>query len=272
MSAGRTVKTRQNGRVQLVILFAGTTLINAANACVHPDAAMEIGRIRDVGDRHELVLEDGRILLPAGLAVVQPKGPGPRWATAARDTLRSSLPGMTVLAAAESLQMDRWGRLVGHFSVSSPEGPSDPAEQLLALGLARYAPDGVKQHCRIKYLGAERRARAASLGLWSDPYYAILAVEQSDALKARSGDFVLVEGQVRRLGQTSARFYLDFGPVRGVDFALTISRQNSKAFDRMGMPVRSLVGRRLRVRGVLDTRFGPQIDVSLPDAIERIER
>lgn len=262
----------RNGRVGLAILFAGTTLVTAAHACVEPDAAVKIGTISNVGDRHEIVLEDGRILLPAGLALVQPKGPGPRWATAAHDSLRSSLSGMTVFAAPDNFRQDRWGRLVGHFSVSSPEGPGDPAERLLASGLARYSPEGVSQPCRIKYLGAERRARAASLGLWSDPYYAILTAEQSEALKARSGEFVLVEGQVRRLGQTSARFYLDFGPVRGVDFALTISRQNSKAFDRMGMPVRSLVGRRLRVRGVLDTRFGPQIDVSLPDAIERIER
>ena len=53
-----------------------------------------------------------------------------------------------------------------------------------------------------------------------------------------------------------------------MDFAVTILQRDVKIFDRAGFGFHALIGQRIRVRGLLDLRFGPQIEVSEPDAIE----
>jgi hypothetical protein len=121
-------------------------------------------------------------------------------------------------------------------------------------------------------LNAEGKARQAKLGLWADPYYAVLAAENSVALSARSGEFVLVEGRILRLGQTSARFYLDFGAARGVDLSVTISKQFAKAFTGAGLRIEALPGQRVRVRGLVENRPGPSIDIVSPLALDVIGR
>src|ERR1019366_3936854 len=42
-------------------------------------------------------------------------------------------------------------------------------------GLARYEPSAAARPCRTSLLAAEAGARAAGLGLWGDPYYAVIA-------------------------------------------------------------------------------------------------
>ncbi len=44
----------------------------------------------------------------------------------------------------------------------------------------------------------------------------------------------------------------------------------TELFEQAAMKFNSLVGRSLRVRGLLDTRFGPQIEIVSPDEIELI--
>jgi hypothetical protein len=43
-----------------------------------------------------------------------------------------------------------------------------------------------------------------------------------------------------------------------------------KIFEQAGFDFEALIGRRLRVRGLLDLRFGPQIEISSADEIELI--
>jgi hypothetical protein len=98
----------------------------------------------------------------------------------------------------------------------------------------------------------------------------VLAADNLVALMSRTGEFVLVEGRILRFGQTSARFYLDFGQARGVDLSVTISKQAAKTFTAAGVRVDSLPGRRVRIRGLLENRPGPSIDLTSPFALETI--
>lgn len=61
---------------------------------------------------------------------------------------------------------------------------------------------------------------------------------------------------------------LYFGPRQGWDFSVTVLPRNSKAFDAAYAALAGLTGRTVRVRGLLDTRFGLQIELSNPDDIE----
>lgn len=63
---------------------------------------------------------------------------------------------------------------------------------------------------------------------------------------------------------------LYFGPRQGWDFSVAIVPHSSKGYAAAHAAVASLTGRLVRVRGLLDTRFGPQIEISSPDEIEVI--
>ena len=63
---------------------------------------------------------------------------------------------------------------------------------------------------------------------------------------------------------------LKFGSGHDRGFSVIILQRNVRIFEQAAMKFNSLVGRSLRVRGLLDTRFGPQIEIASPDDIELI--
>jgi hypothetical protein len=66
------------------------------------------------------------------------------------------------------------------------------------------------------------------------------------------------------------RTYLEFASRREPAFEVTILQRNVRKFEQAGYDFHALVGRTLRVRGLLDLRFGPQIEISSTDEIELI--
>jgi hypothetical protein len=82
---------------------------------------------------------------------------------------------------------------------------------------------------------------------------------------------VVVEGRVRGLGETKSRVYLNFGTVRGEDFAIVIQKRNLRRVEASGMRWTSWEGRRVRVRGTVVRTVGPAIEVESPDGIERLD-
>jgi len=141
--------------------------------------------------------------------------------------------------------------------------------KLVAEGLARVGPSGTDP-CLVALLAAEIKARNAKLGLWADSHYAVLAANQPAALPASAGEFVIVEGVVQRIGQSAARFYLDLGPARSSNLSVTFSRQNGQSFSAAGVAPELLTGKTIRVRGILEMRAHPQIEIYTPAAIEVI--
>ena len=236
-----------------------------AQACGGPLAP--IGAAAHVRERLEIALEDGRLAAQAGLAPFAQTARDRGRFEIARTALEARLSGVSLAAPVPLPREDRWGRITGHFHT----GPDNLGLWLAATGLARVAP-APGDACGHLFLDAEAKARAAKLGLWSDPYYSIIAAENVAALLSRAGEFVLVEGRIARLGQTSARFYLDFGQARGVDLSVTISKQAATALAATGVRPESLPGRRVRVRGLLEHRPGPSIDLTSPLALEMIGR
>jgi hypothetical protein len=116
----------------------------------------------------------------------------------------------------------------------------------------------------------ESAARAKGLGVWRDPDYVVLAAADAASLARRDGRFVIVEGVVRRVGVGRARLYLDLG---GRDaLSVVASRKTQAAFQAAGVPLTALAGEKIRVRGVLDGRFGPQLEIADPLMLERLGR
>jgi endonuclease YncB( thermonuclease family) len=223
----------------------------------------------------DIALADGRTLTLAGLDPPRDTPDQPRLAAEAPDKLAAWLHGREVAVRALAEKPNRFGRIPARLFAAPPDAAAGAeigvAEAILDAGLARYRPEAAAHPCREALLAAEAEARSAKIGLWADPYYAVLPAGERDSFAKVPSGMVLVEGTVASLGETAARFYLNFGPRRGSDFAITLPKRDANALEKAGLKVHDLVGKRLRVRGLLDATFGPQMELSDPDGLELVD-
>jgi hypothetical protein len=214
-----------------------------------------------VGERGEVALADKRVTRFAGLDVPAQGA----LAVAARDFIAAHTIGHEAALVVFAAAPDRWGRTLADLGA-----PDSLADALLAAGFARVRPEFETRACEPARLALEAGARAKKLGVWGDPDYSVLAANDGAELARREGRFVVVEGVVSRVGLGHSRFYLDLG--RRGDLSVTASRKTEAAFQAAGAPLSALAGERIRVRGVLDDRFGPQIEIADPLMLERLGR
>jgi len=138
---------------------------------------------------------------------------------------------------------------------------------LLAQGEAFAAADIPDKDCTAALFAAEADARTAKKGIWSGDSATKNAESAGDILVG-NGRFMLVEGRVLSVRQAGATTYLNFGRNWTRDFAVTISRRVLPSFEAVSMTPKSLENRRIRVRGFIETRTGPRIEVLRPGQIE----
>ena len=227
------------------------------------------GQVEPVGvdQRLDIALRDGRIVRLGGLDLPGADRAPPEVA-AARDLLSRRLIGREAELIALAGAPDRWGRTVADLSLPDSAGGADDsaASALLAAGLARVRPEFETRGCAAERLAIEDGARQAGLGLWRDPDFAVISSSDLAGLERRNGRFVIVEGRVRRVGFARSRLYLELVPHDGP--TIVIARKLEPALAREGRPVGAMVGRTIRVRGAVDDRFGPRIEVGEPTMIE----
>jgi hypothetical protein len=132
--------------------------------------------------------------------------------------------------------------------------------QLVAEGEALVSADVTNRDCATVLTAAEEAARQAKQGTWAD-LAAIKNAESSGDILAGIGRFTVVEGKVLSVRQAGATTYLNFGRNWTRDFAATISRRMLPAFEAAGIVLKSLENRQIRVRGWVEARGGPRIEV-----------
>ena len=206
-----------------------------------------------------------------GLDLPQNERADSRIAKAARDFLTSNLVGRQVELDLLLNGTDRWERMVADFSGYGVKGESAAALEsiataLLRAGYARVKPEFETRDCAAGRLAVEDGARRAGLGIWREPEYAVIRSSETSSLWRRNGEFVVIEGRVRRVGFGRSRIYLDLAPRDGA--TIVVARNLEKAFAKAGRPLEALAGRTIRARGVLDVRFGPRLEVSEPAMLE----
>jgi hypothetical protein len=173
--------------------------------------------------------------------------------------------GRTFRVADVSPGSDRWGRRAVDLIGSDGRSVS---LALLENGYARVRAEPETRGCEGERLDAEQGARQAGEGLWGDPG-AIVDAADLAGLAAHEGRFTLVKGRVRRTGATSTRIYLDFEPFHGL--SVVMSRKLEAQFRHAGRDMMDFAGRMVLVRGVMDNRFGPRIEIADPAMIEPLE-
>jgi hypothetical protein len=223
----------------------------SAAVCGH---VSDEARIAAVAPGGEVVFADGRRARFGGLAL------GAK-AQSALGERQGAEVGVVLFAP----RPDRWGRLI--VDLVGADGRSLGLD-LVERGLARVRPEPETRACEAERLDAEAGARAAGEGLWAEAG-AVLDASDAAGLARADGRFSLVSGVVRRVGEGRAKVYLDFSGRDG--FAVVVRRKAEPQFRRAGVDLKALAGQRVLVRGVLDVRFGPRIEIADPAMIEPLD-
>ena len=237
-----------------------TGLASAAPCAFEPQGE---GRVTAVIDARSFRLEDGRDVRLAGIEPAFPARP----ATNRGQALAALLTGRDVRLQGDDDTPDRYGRQSAFVWRLADELLVQ--RELLAQGEAFVSAAVADRECAAALLAAEATAREAKRGIWADPT-AIKNTESPGGILAGIGRFTLVEGKVLSVRQAGATTYLNFGRNWTRDFAVTIPRRALANLAAAGLDLKSLENKRIRVRGYIEARTGPRIEVLRPGQIELI--
>lgn len=225
----------------------------------------------EVVDGDTVRIDDGRQIRLTGIQA--PKLPLGRagfraWPLAepARAAMEALSLGKKVRLGFGGRREDRHGRILAH--VFTADGAWLQGE-MVSRGLARVYSFADNRACVAALLAREREARDADRGIWALDWYAIRPAGPD---VGPYGSFQLVEGTVRKVAVVRGRLYLNFGEDWRTDFTVTAAPKVRARLDREGYDYAGLEGRRIRVRGWIDERNGPMLNLSHGEQIERLDR
>lgn len=229
-----------------------------------------------VDDNFEILLDDGRRATLSGLEFPPPAKHAPDPRAAAYKRLSDWLAGRDVFLGAFASAPDRWGRIPARiFSATGDEADApivSVGSALLEQGLARFRPDPPAFPCVQDYLAAEAPARDNGRGIWADAAAKpTVAGEGSVASLLHRKGMTILEGKINDIGETRGAIYLNFGQKRAENVSIIILRRNLAILQASGIDPQKLVGRLVRVRGLIETGFGPRMEISTPAEIEILE-
>ena len=233
-------------------------------------AAAGSGRVVEVIDGDTVVLADGREARLVGIQAPKlPLGrPGfPTWPLApeAKRALEALVLDDEVQLGTGGRERDRHGRALAHL-FRARDGLWVQGE-MLRQGLARVYTFADNRALAPELYAREREARAAGRGIWALDAYRILP---SEAAEGALDQFALVQGTVRAVGQARSSVYLNFGADWKRDFTAVIRPEALRVFTMEGIDPAAYEGRRIRVRGWVESWNGPMIEVTHPEQIEEV--
>ncbi len=262
-------------------LLAGQSMGNEAPPAMCPDRSgdppativfdpQDGARIAALSDTGDPVLSDGTALHMADILYADRLG-------ALSDTDRAALAEQrqariaalleqaTLVACRLEAERDRYGRLSGDAGTSSRG--AFLRKDLLAEGLAVVLPGADSHACCIELYRQEDQARRAARGLWAlslAPYQEV--DRRTGAARIPDRRFAIVEGRIRSIGDRDHVIYLNFGFDWSQDFTVSVTKRlfEPAELDR----ILTLMGKRVRVRGMADPWKGGRIAVTSLDQIE----
>lgn len=268
-------RPRGSSRRIAPLLGAALALATAGAHAASADCALQPGPTRAVArvlDGETLALDDGTEVRLIGALSPRPleaAADASFWPPerAAIAELERLLLGRSVELAFAGRRTDRYGRLLAHVFVRTDKERVWVQGHMLSTGHARAynLPDSAA--CMVELLAHERLAREARKGLWDHAAYQIRSADRTRELLRWRSSFQIVEGRVARVDSVRGQIFLNFGDDWREDFTASVRRRIPAA----GLDYKALEGQRVRVRGWIERRAGPAIDIRHPSQIEIVE-
>ena len=159
-------------------------------------------------------------------------------------------------------------RALAHFASVARDGAERSLQhELVANGHARLSARIEEAACLGELRASERAARSAALGLWADPDYSVQRAEKPAEIATRRGRFTVIEGDVVSVRESGGTTYVNFGRRWSESFTAVILKRNAAALLAAGLDPKRLKGRRVEVRGFVELRGGPRIEVTRPEQV-----
>lgn len=235
------------GTVLLGVLLSG--LPQSPLADCRPTQPLQPMRWQQVIDGDTLRLADGRALRLVGINTPEmgrKERPAQPLAIRARDALKQALGKERLIYVQPGVEKtDRYGRLLASVFLN-PEG-EHVGETLLEQGLGWQVVVPPNRQYLDCLAGAEARARAASLGVWSESAYKPRAVT---SLRAGEGGFMRLHGRVSKVAESRRAWWIELQS----SLSLRLAKESLPEF--AGLDPQDLQGRQLTVRGWVSYR-GP---------------
>jgi len=226
-------------------------------------------RVAEVIDGDTVHLADGRSVRLVGIQApelnpVQPDVQPEPYARRARRALAELAAGERVRVGYGGRRRDRHGRYLAHLYRADGTWLQGA---LVRDGAARVYSFADNTALVDRLLRLERDARRAGRGLWALSRYRVRS--RAGAHEAVDS-WQIVQARVRRGEVVDGRVYLNFGQDWRSDFTVTIPPERRERLAAAGLTADRLQGRRIRVRGWIESYNGPQIEVTHPQQIEVI--
>jgi hypothetical protein len=171
---------------------------------------------------------------------------------------------------------DRYGRVLAHLFLGEADAQIWVQGKMIEAGHARAVALPESDACIGALLERERRAREAGLGLWSHAAYQIRPADRPTELGRYRFTYQLVRGRVERARQGRGLAILEMA--NGERPAAEQGKSQRGAFrvvwrEKVGRQAgldraTNLSGRNILVRGWVDARFGPEIEIVTAGQLE----
>ena len=237
---------------------------------------LEPGPVRTVArvlDSETVVLDDASEVRLIGALAPRARDSGAAAGTwpAEQDAiavLSELVLGRSVKLAYGDRRTDRYGRHVAHLFVEKDGESQWVAGALLSQGHARAY--GLQENfaCARELLANEQIAREGRRGIWAIALYRPKPASLSGALMALRNSFQIVEGRVANVSRTKSTVYLNFGKDWKTDFTIRVGKAVLSANAAWSAGLEGLEGKTIAVRGWIERRNGPLIDIIDPSQID----
>lgn len=189
----------------------------------------------------------------------------------AAKALAQAAVGRSIELSGRAKERDRYGRRVAQIHIQSGRGPLWLQAYLVQTGQARVAIRDINDACKSRaLLRGENLARDKRLGLWSGAGYAIRAADKPWELLRYRSTLQIVEGRVHAIAQVRSKIFINFGRQWRRDFTIGVRRRFSRKLRVAGLTLEQLKGRKIRIRGWIERRGGPYIQLRQSEQISLV--
>ena len=240
---------------------------------------LDPGPVRTVArvlDGETLILDDGSAVRLIGALAPRARDAGAEagaWPPEIQSfqTLSNLVLGKRIKLAFGGRQKDRYGRFLAQVFLEAGGRSEWVQGTMLAAGQARAYGVPESFSCVRELLAHEAEARRKRLGLWSNGVYRPMPAEQPGMLLKLRGKYERVIGTVASVGRTKTTTYLNFGTDWKSDFTVRIGKAVLGANPELARTLDTLQSKTVIVRGWIERRNGPLIDIADVSQIEFLD-